>query len=161
MRCDSEHLPQFTFVRVTRIFSFSFTFTVNFTSYPPKATNSSLVFQQIFCIFIIVSCIFYGIITLLSCSKSCIVYIFYFIFELSGIISCIFPCYLFNIIIFSYFFEFAIYFSARWRYNVYVWVCDFGRIAMFLRYNTVYYIISDNFAKQVLREANSERTLSL
>ena len=97
MRCDSEHLPQFTFVRVTRIFSF--TFTVNFTSYPPKATNSSLVFQQIFCIFIIVSCIFYGIITLLSCSKSCIVYIFYFIFELSGIISCIFPCYLFNIII--------------------------------------------------------------
>ena len=74
MCCDSEHLPQFTFVRVTRIFSF--TFTVNFTSYPPKATNSSLVFQQIFCIFIIVSCIFYDIITLLSCSKSCIVYIF-------------------------------------------------------------------------------------
>lgn len=109
MRCDSEHLPQFTFVRVTRIFSF--TFTVNFTSHPPKATNSSLVFQQIFCIFIIVSCIFYGIITLLSCSKSCIVYIFYFIFELSGIISCIFPCYLFNIIIFSYFFEFFHFFS--------------------------------------------------
>ena len=109
MCCDSEHLPQFTFVRVTRIFSF--TFTVNFTSYPPKATNSSLVFQQIFCIFIIVSCIFYDIITLLSCSKSCIVYIFCFIFELYSIISCIFPCYLFNIIIFSYFFEFFHFFS--------------------------------------------------
>ena len=55
----------------------------------------------------------------------------------------------------DFFFEFAIYFSARWRYNVCVWVCYFGRIAMFLRYNTVYYIISDTFAKQVLREANS------
>lgn len=109
MRCDSEHLLQFTFVRVTRIFSF--TFTANFTSYPPKATNFSLIFQQIFCNFITVSRIFHDVITLLSCSKSCIVYTFYFIFELCSIISCIFTCYLFNIITFLHFFEFFLFFS--------------------------------------------------
>ena len=104
MRCDSEYLLQYTFVRVTRIFSF--TFTVNFTSYPPKATNFSLIFQQIFCIFITVSCIFYDVIALLSCSKSCTIYNYRLFFELFSIISCIFPCYLFNIIVFLYIFEF-------------------------------------------------------
>ena len=109
MRCDSEHLLQFTFVRVTRIFSF--TFTVNFTSYPPTATNFSLIFQQIFCNFITVSRIFHDIITLLSCSKSCTMYNSFSIFALFRIISFIFTRYLFNIVIILYFFELFYFFS--------------------------------------------------
>lgn len=128
MRCDSEkftstyifqsHAHNFIYCDIAQLLK-SLYFKVgtlialmlNFLHTSPEAMKFFPVFQHIFCIFIIVPRIFHDVIALPSCSKSCIIYTFCLIFELFRIISFIFPCYLFNIIIFLYFFE-LFYFSS-------------------------------------------------
>ncbi len=128
MRCDSEkftstyifqsHAHNFIYCDIAQLLKSlyfkvgtSIALMLNFLHTSPRATKFSPVFQHIFCIFIIILCIFHDVITLPSCSKSCIIYTFCLVFELFRIISFIFSCYLFNIIIFLYFFELFHFFS--------------------------------------------------